>query len=260
MGKFKDLTGQTFERLTVIKRVEDYISPKGRHETQWLCECSCKEQKQVVVRRSSLKSGLVKSCGCLKSESTSKNNQNKRKINKYDLSGEYGIGWTYNTGNEFYFDLNDYDKIKNYCWREHIGQTGAKTLVAYDKITKKPIKMTTLLGLLDYDHENRNRLDNRRCNLRPATKNDNARNHNKYANNTSGITGVSWRKDMQKWSAYIIVNGKQVHIGYFKNMKDAIIKRLEAEMKYFGIKFAPQRHLFKEYGIVIKENLYDAEN
>ena len=36
--------------------------------------------------------------------------------NKYDLSGEYGIGWTHNTEHEFYFDLEDYDIIKYYCW------------------------------------------------------------------------------------------------------------------------------------------------
>lgn len=260
MGKFKDLTGQTYGRLVVIKRVEDYISPKGYCEPQWLCECSCVKHKQIIVRRSSLKSGLVKSCGCLRIESTSINNKQKRKINEYNLSGEYGVGYCSNTGNEFYFDLEDYDKIKDYCWREHTGKTGAKTLVAYDCKSKKQIKMTTLLGLTNYDHENRNRLDNRKINLRHASKNDNARNHNKYANNTSGFTGVSWRKDKQMWSAYIIIDGKQNHIGYFINKEDAIIARLKAEAKHFGLYFAPQRHLFEKYKIITKEFLYDGKD
>ena len=33
-----------------------------------------------------------------------------KKSNIYDLSGEYGVGWTSNTNEEFYFDLEDYDK------------------------------------------------------------------------------------------------------------------------------------------------------
>ena len=38
-----------------------------------------------------------------------------RKENIYDLSGEFGIGYCTNTGSPFYFDLEDYNKIKNYC-------------------------------------------------------------------------------------------------------------------------------------------------
>ena len=38
-----------------------------------------------------------------------------KKYNTYDLSGEYGIGYT-SKGEEFWFDLNDYNKIKDYCW------------------------------------------------------------------------------------------------------------------------------------------------
>ena len=36
--------------------------------------------------------------------------------NIYDLSNEYGIGYTSNTKEPFYFDLEDYDKVKEYCW------------------------------------------------------------------------------------------------------------------------------------------------
>ena len=39
-----------------------------------------------------------------------------KKYNTYDLTGEYGIGYT-SKDEEFYFDLEDYDKIKDYCWR-----------------------------------------------------------------------------------------------------------------------------------------------
>jgi hypothetical protein len=44
--------------------------------------------------------------------------QKLKKFNQYDLSGSYGIGYCSNTNNPFYFDLEDYDLIKDYCWME----------------------------------------------------------------------------------------------------------------------------------------------
>ena len=54
------------------------------------------------------------------------------------------------------------------------------------------------------------------------------------SNNTSGITGVYWKKDRNKWGARIVVNGKCIYLGYFANKEDAIKIRKEAEIKYFG--------------------------
>lgn len=68
MGKFIDLTGQKFGRLTVIKRVEN---AKDRHAS-WLCKCDCGNEK--IICGKSLRSGITLSCGCLKSENTIKRN------------------------------------------------------------------------------------------------------------------------------------------------------------------------------------------
>ena len=110
MGKFKDLTGEKFGFLTVVKRAEDYVSPKGYHSVQWLCKCDCGNEH--VVLGSNLTRHLIESCGCLRKNPSI---IIRRKYNNYDLSGEYGIGYT-SKGEEFYFDLEDYDKIKDYCW------------------------------------------------------------------------------------------------------------------------------------------------
>ena len=61
MGKFEDLTGQKFGKLTVIERCENYITPKGQHNTQWLCKCDCGNETKVRARN--LKNGKTKSCG-----------------------------------------------------------------------------------------------------------------------------------------------------------------------------------------------------
>lgn len=174
-----------------------------------------------------------------------------KKYNKYDLSGEFGVGWTSNTNNEFYFDLDDYDKIKNYCWYEHANKDGYRSLqtnIRIDDKTRSTIKMHWIVANKYYDHKNRNPLDNRKINLRPANNQDNARNHNKQKNNTSGFIGVNWHKQHQMWVARITIDKKKIHLGYFFNKDDAVKIRLQAEVKYFK-EFAPQRHLFEKYGI-----------
>ena len=243
----KDLTGQTFGRLTVVRQAEDYVSPQGRHCVQWECQCSCKDKNIIIVRGANLQSGFTQSCGCLHLERTS---EAQKEYNRYDLSGEYGVGWTHNTNKEFYFDLEDYDLIKDYCWSEYINnKNGYHSLETHDyNNNKKNIKMCWLFGYKGYDHEDHNPLNNRRCNLRPATKSENAHNKSKQHNNTSGVIGVCWKKNENKWKAQIVVNNKQISLGYYQNKEEAIKRRLEAEKKYFG-EFAPQKYLYEEYNI-----------
>lgn len=253
----EDLTGRKFGRLTVIRQVEDKIGINGRHYDQWLCSCNCEEGKIKITLGAYLKKGAVSSCGCLAKEHSIKvldDNREKlinvkKKENVVDLSGEYGIGWTNNTNREFYFDLEDYDKIKDYCWVEKVDSKGYSILEAHDPVHKnKNIKMLHLLGFKNYDHKNRNPLDNRKENLRQATQQENVRNSSINKNNTSKFIGVSWSKRNNKWRAYITIDYKQIHIGLYADKEDAIKARLNAEVKYFG-EFAPQRHLFSTYGI-----------
>lgn len=52
-------------------------------------------------------------------------------------------------------------------------------------------------------------------------------------NNTSGITGVNYIKNIKKWNASIFFKGKKINLGYFENIDNAIKARKEAEEKYF---------------------------
>lgn len=101
----EDLTGKVFGRLTVIEQTDDYIDKKGQHYARWLCECNCPNHNMIKVRTSALKSGNTTSCGCFHTELVQSIGINNKLTNKYDLSGEHGIGWTTNTNREFYFDL-----------------------------------------------------------------------------------------------------------------------------------------------------------
>ena len=240
-------------RLTVIKQTEDYIDPQGNHRAQWLCECSCPEHNRIKVVGTSLRNGNTLSCGCFRKETCAQTWKNAFcKTNKYDLSGEYGIGWTSNTNQEFYFDLEDYDKIKDYCWSEHILTNGFHKLEAFNPKTKKVISMHALLGCKFYDHIDRNELNNRRCNLRPATHQENSCNKSLASNNTSGVSGVFYSNTHKKWIARIGVSNKRIYLGVFNNKDDAIIARLRAEVEYYK-DFAPQKHLFNKYNIIMEE-------
>jgi hypothetical protein len=77
------------------------------------------------------------------------------------------------------------------------------------------------------------RLTIKKSNLRLATKSQNAMNSKLRINNTSGIKGVSWKKDKNKWLAYIDFNSKRIFIGYFDNLKDAAKSRIKTELEYF---------------------------
>ena len=251
----EDLTGKTFGRLTVLGRAEDYVSPKGYKKAQWVCQCSCQNKTIITVFGSALtkKKHGTRSCGCLQKEAAAEIGRNKRKCNDYELNledehGLYGIGYCTNTNSKFYFDMDDYDKIKNYTWSEYVTTNNYHTAIAYDSNSKKCVRMHHIIVGKYYDHHDRNSLNNRRYNLIEATTQENNRNASKRHDNKSGYSGVFWHKKQQKWHAYIRKNGKRIHLGSFILKEDAIIARLKAEKEYYG-EFAPQRDLFDKYNI-----------
>ena len=233
-------------RLIVIEQIEDYIRPNGRHSAQWLCECSCESHTRFKVLGENIKKGKTKSCGCLKSESTKIRMQ---KSNIYEIFDTYGICYMSNTNHPVYFDIEDYNKIKNYCWYEDLSTGYAKTKTHDNKW----IFMHRLLTDYKYklvDHENRNKLDNRKNNLRDISQRNNMLNRDGViSTNSSGYTGVYLNIQRNQWAAQICINNKTHYLGLFSNKKDAIIARLRAEKEHFG-EFAPQRYLFEEYGII----------
>jgi hypothetical protein len=91
---------------------------------------------------------------------------------------------------------------------------------------------------LQVDHVDRNSANDRWVNLRLATNQQNNMNKGLRKTNTSGVTGVSWFKNKQKWRAQICVNG-HISLGYYADFDDACQARWDAEDKYFG-EFAPK--------------------
>lgn len=218
-----DLTGEIFGRLKVIEKVS--VSRHG--ETMWKCSCEC--GNSVVVSRGNLKTGCTKSCGCLLREEL----QSRRKFNRYKLDSEFGVGYTNNTGHEFYFDIEDFEIIYPYSWIEKDGY-----IIAYDSSTKKIVRQhRIILGCSKdeiVDHKNQKRHDNRKENLRKATKQQNAINRGAGINSKSGIKGVSKSANGEKYYARISVDGKTKHLGTFDTARDAKACRQMVEFELFG--------------------------
>jgi hypothetical protein len=74
----------------------------------------------------------------------------------------------------------------------------------------------------EVEHKNRIRSDNRKCNLRLATRSQNLANIPTSKRNTSGHRGVSWSKKENRWVAQIVVKGKRTFLGQYIDKDDAI--------------------------------------
>ena len=157
---------------------------------------------------------------------------NPKKYNKYDLTGKFGIGYT-SKGEEFYFDLEDYDKIKNHLWYKD--KDGG--LICTEKrhtIQMHRIIMNVTDKSIMVDHIHHNRYDNRKSELRLCYCNQNNWNKKMNKRNTSGCTGVHWVKKSNKWKAQINVNKHRYMLGMFEDYDDAVNARKKAEEYYYG--------------------------
>lgn len=86
----------------------------------------------------------------------------------------------------------------------------------------------------EVDHENRNRLDNRRSNLRLVSHAQNMLNGPVQSNNTSGFRGVSLYKRTGRYLAQVAVNGGFVHCGYHATAEQAARAYDQAVLKHHG--------------------------
>lgn len=227
--------------MTVLRRGENLVKKNGSTETRWYCSCDCGNKKEILVIGYNLKNGNTTSCGCehLKNAKRSGkltgriNGKKNKKYNSYNLSGEYGIGYT-SKNEEFYFDLEDYDKIKEYCW--YIDKNGyVISCTAEEAILMHRLIMGLKKGdQQEVDHIYHKTNDNRKTQLRIVCSSENNMNKGLQSNNTSGYKGISYNKQYGKWEAEIGAYNHKIKLGYFENKDEAIKARKQAEEKYFG--------------------------
>ena len=140
-------------------------------------------------------------------------------------------------GSEMLLDDRDTDLFDRHApWhRHHKGYvvTSIKRFGEWTKITFHSL-VAQRMGIDRPDHRNRNKLDNRRENLRPATDSQQNANRQRLRTNKSGYKGVSWSSSKRRWRAQIDVNNVKMHLGYYKTRLEAAWAYDHAALKYFG--------------------------
>ena len=153
--------------------------------------------------------------------------------NEYEIVPEGVWIYTFNRKQEpsgkFLIDLDDLDTVIAKKWRFWKGNymTGNQNPISISRFLMRPTECQIV------DHINGDRTDNRRCNLRLTTQQNNLLNKAVLSNNTTGITGVWFRKDRSRWAAEIRMNGIKCFLGNYVEKADAAFARWYAEQKLF---------------------------
>jgi len=132
-------------------------------------------------------------------------------------------------------DREDYEKTRHFYWS--LNSQGYPISVINGKHKRLHLFLIDKPQGMVIDHINGNKLDNRKCNLRICTSKQNAMNTKVAKSNELGILGVSKTKH-GRYRARIMVNRKEINLGHYEKIEDAIEARRLAEIKYFG-EYAP---------------------
>lgn len=137
-------------------------------------------------------------------------------------------------GIEVLIDEVDLALIRDYNWSWSRGYLQARVDGKVRYLHCMVAERTGLDVSNEIDHIDGNKTNNQRKNLRSATRSQNARNRKIQSNNTSGFKGVCWDKDRNKYRAYIRVDYKLIHLGYFDDPIEAARVYDKAAILYFG--------------------------
>ena len=152
---------------------------------------------------------------------------------RYDANSPSGLRWTKRTGNRIKVGgiAGSKDKVTGY-WRIRFqGKLYQCHRVIYKLHHKINIQNTEI------DHWDKIRDNNTIENLRIANRSEQSWNQGIRSDNTSGIKGVHWDKQRNKWVARIEANGKKYYLGLFDNIDEAekvAIKAREEMHKEFA--------------------------
>ncbi len=136
-------------------------------------------------------------------------------------------------------DDKDFPIVANYKWyafqskhdwyaQVHIKGNNKRTSLQMHRL------IIGVLPSIQIDHIDHNGLNNRRSNLRFATNQQNNFNRKSHVNSSSKYKGVSWKKRERKWVAQISIKGKNKHLGYYANEKEAAMAYNKVALKLFG--------------------------
>lgn len=136
-------------------------------------------------------------------------------------------------GFEAVIDVKDLEKVEGFNWHAHVTPNG----IYARKFAKDSLLHRIIVGAKKgqmVDHRDGNGLNNTRENLRTATHAQNMQNRKIHTNNNSGIKGVYWEPERNKWVAQIGYEGKQRKLGRFQTAEQAHSAYLIAAAELHG--------------------------
>lgn len=124
-----------------------------------------------------------------------------------------------------WIDAADAEDVLSCRWTLHRGGYAQRGTLR-GGVSRVHLMHRDILGLThgdgkQADHRNRDRLDNRRSNLRVSTNAENAQNRGRASRGSSRHRGVGWDRSKGKWMARAMLDGKFKFIGYFDNEEEA---------------------------------------
>jgi hypothetical protein len=135
-------------------------------------------------------------------------------------------------------DDDDWENIKHLKW--YISPLGYAVSGNWNKETKNASHITMHRFImcpakgLEIDHINGNKLDNRRCNLRIVTHQQNMSNIKKKHKSKSIYKGLSWKTNENRWVVRVKFNYKEYYVGRFLDEIDAAHAYDFAALQLFG--------------------------
>lgn len=205
--------GDEFECFTIVHEVEQRYGKR-----YFLCKCYCGNEK--VVQLTNLRQGGVRTCGtCF----------NGKKLTQSLL--RKAVWYCAHTG----LFWRKHSVVKKHVGNE-VGHVNAQGYITFSIGNKRHLahRLAWLYthGYMpenEIDHKNREKTDNRIVNLREVSRQCNARNIGASVLNKSGVKGVVWYDRKNKWIVSICSNGKNKHLGYYKDFTNAVAARLAGE-------------------------------
>jgi hypothetical protein len=134
-------------------------------------------------------------------------------------------------------DEADYERVMAFKWSVRPDKKTAyaqRAIVLPDGRTSTQQMHNFIADSVGVDHINRNGLDNRRSNLRPATTSQNNANQGRRRDNTSGFKGVSWHASRKRWNARIGFQGKTISLGHYLTREEAARAYDQAAIEMYG--------------------------
>ncbi len=143
----------------------------------------------------------------------------------YRFEGDIGYG-TLADGTTFLFSADKIGLIKDRNWYRNYNNAKDKILYISDHYGKKLHDyLVKCPNGYEVDHINLDTLDNRDCNLRFVTHQQNQINQPLQKNNTSGVSGVSFYPPRRKYRARIKIGQHDIHLGYYATFEQAVQAR-----------------------------------